>query len=134
MKRLLAIVGIAVLSMIGISSSANALSSDCASGYFCVWDGYSYSGTMAGSAFDVSNYNNHSTLKHLNDKATSVSNNGNYKRVKACEHPNYQGECFVVRNASRNDATLTIRDPNLTNGVGQWSYNFNDKLSSHYWY
>ena len=133
MRRVFSIVAVAVMFVVGLVVPANAATPKCASGYYCVWSSYNYTGAgFFGASGNVNNYAK--TYPGMENRARSVANFGKYSRITAYVNSDGSGWYFNLNNVNQKGVN---RDPNLSNGAGFGDYshkNFNDKLSRHTWY
>lgn len=135
MRRKILIGLVAVLAVTGFATPANAAASDCPTAFVCLFKHNSYSGPVGLSEFDIGNYGLVSPrwVVNVDDDTSSVINNGTSCAVRLFERSGFKGRSFSL-NSPKFPNGKSTRDPNLSNGAGGVVYNFNDKLTSHYWH
>jgi hypothetical protein len=128
-----------VLALMGVgtvvaAAPAQAAQSQCTSGEFCVWEHSNYSGCFRGMPGDINNYATASwetCTGVMDNKATSVKNEGTMCNVRFYQFPNQTGITLrLFRESSGNDP---FRDADLSNGTSDNPQLFNDAISSHGW-
>jgi hypothetical protein len=129
-----------VLTLMGVSAvvaatPAQASEDQCTGGNFCLWEHSNFSGCFRAFSGDISNYSGRTwstcpgTL--MDNRATSVKNEGNSCSVRFFQFPNYSGiNLFLYRQGSGNEP---YRDGNLSDGTSNDPRPFNDAISSHDW-
>lgn len=129
----IALVGLMVAGFVGaVAPGASAAAGDglCDSGYNCIYKDLSYQGGVLGSKkISKSLWGNFA----WNDKATSVSANGAscrlsnfYENARASDGAP-SGDSFQIY--SRSLMGSNFRDPDLRNGAGNRTDNWNDRIS-----
>lgn len=130
---------VAAMLLIGTATTpASADYTDCAQGSYCVWVDRQYAGSRAGATGNVIDYSKGTTAwKNVDNKGSSVFNNGKTSKIRAHVGVNYSGDYFLLSNPVLADGNPQ-RDPNLSNGAGYGSgalsTNWEDRLSSHLWF
>lgn len=137
MRKKLIIVLTAMLAMAGITTPAHAAYTDCPKSYYCVWQYRNYTGKYFASEFNIANYATSSAvIRALENKGSSVYNNGTTMRIAAYINADRSGNWFYLNNAKK-PSGAAVRDPNLSNGAGyngkNAGANFDNKLSRHQW-
>lgn len=119
---MLGAVALAMGTILGAAAPASAAApSSCGAGSACVWSGYNYAvdwGTLPGSLgweWCVDDFRDYFSI---NNKASSVYNNGNIETTYLYQYPNKQGARISI-----------LRGSGYTD-LGKVS--FNDKASSSY--
>lgn len=132
-KTRIALVGIMVAGFVGAAAPvASAAAGDglCNLGYNCIYQDLSYQGGVLGSKKASKSLRGNVTW---NDKATSVSANG-----ASCRYSNFyenaqgragapSGDAFQIY--SRSLMGYNYRDPDLRNGAGNRTGNWDDRIS-----
>ncbi|MFJ2261538.1 peptidase inhibitor family I36 protein [Streptomyces sp. NPDC087844] len=90
------------------AGTAQAGSSQCKAGQFCIWENSSYQGMFASSQYDKSNVGS-----AMNDRTTSFWNRTDHT-VCMYENSNFQGEPFACTAAGSSSPALKSRNDTLT--------------------
>lgn len=136
MKKRFAMVLAATTALVGVGGAAQAAYTDCPQTYYCVWANTSYGGDYFASSINQSDYATlGGAVGKLENRSSSVYNNGTQSRIKAYVNADGSGWYFLLNNPYRPEGK-SVRDPNLSNGAGYGDFSdkdFDNKLSRHSW-
>ncbi|ACV08140.1 peptidase inhibitor family I36 protein [Jonesia denitrificans] len=146
-RKAFILLGAALLAICGVPAPASAAYTECPKGYYCLWSKVNYTGDKMFSAKDLEPYSNYGgVIGGMENRASSVFNNGRISNIHACVNATCKGWYFDLTNPvnAKKTGTVTygqqVRDPNLANGAGYQGYpghkslNFDNKLSRHNWF
>ena len=114
--------------IVGVAAPSYAGTEDCMKGWACVWEHNSYEGRVYGTNKNLAGFT------HLINEGSSVSaHGGKCKQTRFYDDWSYvselpKGNSFVLN--SKHFYNHGFRDPNLRNGAGSSTRNFNDTLES----
>lgn len=141
MRRLVAVVGVAVALVAGVAPAASAGTSQCSDGDACVWQNFTYSGSFRGMVNDAYDYNNIqweagllATFYITRDSVSSVRSQGRNCYVRFTDGVGHSGKAIDFRRVADG---RDYQDPNLSNGggLGTWrAENWDNRIASHWFF
>lgn len=114
--------------IVGVAAPSYAGTEDCMKGWACIWEDRSYEGSSYGTSWTVKYFDK------LRNKASSAAANG-----ASCSATTFYTDWNIFSGGVKghsftlNSKTLIghgFRDPNLSNGAGRSTRNFEDDLES----
>lgn len=112
---------VAAAGIVLITAPAQAAYTDCASGYACMWQATSYSGTPNSSFSQSVN------LSASRNKINSIVNNGTKKMAYFYDNLDFSGAVVFLGNPVIGGQW---RDPNLSNGTDATPIAFANRIES----